>query len=101
MQNRAALLANAGAIVGSCLVGGAVVATRSAVDEIEPFGLAFLRYFQGAAVLFAVLVLLGKENIRIDRGNLRTFAVLGLLMYATFPVLFKVPSGTPPPQGAR
>jgi drug/metabolite transporter (DMT)-like permease len=88
LSDRSALLANLGSIVGSCLVGAAVVATRSAVDEIEPFGLAFLRYLQGAIVLFAVLRLRGSNHIRIPAPELRSIAILGLLMYALFPVLF-------------
>jgi drug/metabolite transporter (DMT)-like permease len=88
LHNRPALLANLGAAIGSCLVGAAVVATREAVDEIEPFGLAFLRYLQGALVLFAVLALQGNARLRHTRADLRSFAVLGLFMFAAFPVLF-------------
>jgi len=39
-------------------------------------------------VLFAVLALRGKQQFDVTRIDLQTFAVLGLLMYATFPVLF-------------
>jgi drug/metabolite transporter (DMT)-like permease len=88
LRTRPALLANLGAAIGSCLVGAAVVATREAVEEIEPFGLAFLRYLQGALILFAVLALQGNVRPRITRADFRTFAVLGILMFAAFPVLF-------------
>ncbi|CAN5729487.1 EamA family transporter [soil metagenome] len=76
------------AIVGSVLVGAAVVATRSAVDEIGPFSLAFLRYLQGGLILLALLAWRDSSRLRINRGDLRTFGFLGLLMYALFPVLF-------------
>jgi drug/metabolite transporter (DMT)-like permease len=88
LRNRPALLANLGAAVGSCLVGAAVVATREAVDEIDPFGLAFLRYLQGAVVLIVILAFQGNARPRITRADFRSFAVLGLLMFAAFPVLF-------------
>ncbi len=82
------LLPHAGAFVGSCLVGAAVVATRVAVDEIEPVGLAFLRYGQGALVLFLALILFTSTPIRATVPEVRSFAGLGILMFALFPVLF-------------
>ena len=88
MSRSSALLPHAGAFAGSCLVGAAVVATRVAVKEIDPFGLAFLRYGQGAVVLFAALALLKTSPLRATPADLRSFATLGLLMFALFPVLF-------------
>lgn len=82
------LLPHIGAFVGSCLVGAAVVATRVAVDEIEPVGLAFLRYGQGALVLFVALIAFTSTPIRASSKDLRSFAGLGILMFALFPVLF-------------
>lgn len=82
------LLPHLGAFIGSCLVGAAVVATRTAVKEIDPIGLAFLRYGQGALVLFAWLVLFTGTPIRVRSSEFRAFAELGLLMFALFPVLF-------------
>ncbi len=76
------------AIVGSVLVGAAVVATRSAVDEIGPFSLAFLRYLQGGLILLALLAWRDRSGVRVTRCDARTFGFLGLLMYALFPVLF-------------
>jgi len=88
LNRRPVLTAHIAAIVGSVLVGAAVVATRSIVDDIQPFGLGFLRYLQGAIVLFVVLAMRRPESIRLGRSDLRTFAGLGILMYAIFPVLF-------------
>ncbi|MGD9711665.1 MAG: DMT family transporter [Thermomicrobiales bacterium] len=82
------LAPHAGALAGSCLVGAAVVATRVAVEDIDPIGLAFLRYVQGAFLLFAVVLLTGSSPLAITRRDIRSFALLGILMFALFPVLF-------------
>lgn len=88
MKTHSTIPAHAGAFISSCLVGAAVVATRSTVDEIDPIGLAFLRYAQGALLLFAVLAVTRTRTLMAKRDELRMFALLGLLMFALFPVLF-------------
>jgi drug/metabolite transporter (DMT)-like permease len=88
VNDSSALVANASAIAGSCLVGAAVVVTRLAVEDIDPIGLAFLRYAQGGLLLFAVLAISGKHVARPHRDDLPRLALLGLLMFAAFPVLF-------------
>jgi drug/metabolite transporter (DMT)-like permease len=79
---------NLAAFVGSCLLGAAVVATREVVDEIAPLNLAFLRYALGGACLAALAQLLRPGALRLPREELPKIALLGVLMYALFPLLF-------------
>ena len=79
---------NVAAFVGSCLLGGAVVATRQVVDEIAPLNLAFLRYALGGVCLAALVQILRPGALRLPREELPKIAALGVLMYALFPFLF-------------
>ena len=79
---------NIAAFVGSCLLGGAVVATRKVVGDIAPLNLAFLRYALGGAFLAAMVSMLRPGALRLPRPELPRIALLGVLMYALFPVLF-------------
>lgn len=90
MKRSATIAGNLAAFVGSCLLGGAVVATRSVVDDIPPLNLAFLRYAIGGAALAAVVSLLRPAALRIPRHELPRIAGLGVLMYALFPLLFNL-----------
>jgi drug/metabolite transporter (DMT)-like permease len=79
---------NLAAFVGSCLLGAAVVATREVVGEIAPLNLAFLRYALGGACLAALAQLLRPGALRLPKEELPKIALLGVLMYALFPLLF-------------
>lgn len=88
MSYRSVLEGNAAALVGASLLGASVVATRSAVEHIAPLDLAFLRYALGGACLAALLWVLRLGSLRIPRAELPRIALLGMLMYALFPLLF-------------
>lgn len=88
MKITPAIEGNVAAFVGSCLLGGAVVATRKVVDDIAPLNLAFLRYALGGAFLAAMVSLLRPGALRLPKVELPRIALLGILMYALFPVLF-------------
>ena len=88
MKLNPAVEGNVAAFIGSCLLGGAVVATRQVVDDISPLNLAFVRYALGGAFLAALLSLIRPGALRLPRKELPKIAVLGVLMYALFPVLF-------------
>ena len=88
MKLSPAVEGNLAAFVGSCLLGAAVVATRQVVDEIAPLNLAFLRYALGGACLAALVQLIRPGSLRLPREALPKIALLGVLMYALFPVLF-------------
>jgi drug/metabolite transporter (DMT)-like permease len=79
---------NLAAFVGSCLLGAAVVATRQVVDDIAPLNLAFLRYALGGACLAALVQVLRPGSLRLPRAVLPKIVLLGILMYALFPVVF-------------
>ncbi|MCC6314567.1 MAG: DMT family transporter, partial [Thermomicrobiales bacterium] len=79
---------NLSAFVASCLLGGAVVATRKVVGDIAPLNLAFLRYMLGGAYLAAVVAMLRPGTLRVARADLPNIVLLGVLMYALFPFLF-------------
>jgi drug/metabolite transporter (DMT)-like permease len=79
---------NIAAFAGSCLLGGAVVATRKIIGDVAPLNLAFLRYAIGGACLAALVSMLRPGALRIPRDQLPRIALLGVLMYALFPVLF-------------
>lgn len=88
MRLTPAIEGNIAAFVGSCLLGGAVVATRKVVGDIAPLNLAFLRYALGGVCLAALVSMLRAGTLRIPRNQLPPIALLGVLMYALFPVLF-------------
>jgi drug/metabolite transporter (DMT)-like permease len=88
MKRTPAIEGNIAAFVGSCLLGGAVVATRKVIGEVAPLNLAFLRYALGGVCLAALVSVLRPGALRIPRDQLPPIALLGVLMYALFPVLF-------------
>lgn len=88
MKLTPAIEGNIAAFAGSCLLGAAVVATRKIIGDVAPLNLAFLRYALGGACLAAVLSAFRPGSLRIPRDQLAPIALLGMLMYALFPVLF-------------
>jgi drug/metabolite transporter (DMT)-like permease len=88
VTRRELLVGNVAALAASSLFGGAVVATRVAVEDVPPLTLALLRFGQGGFILIAVLWLVRRDLLRVARGDLRLFALLGALLYAVFPLLF-------------
>lgn len=88
MKLTPAIEGNIAAFIGSCLLGGAVVATRKIIGDIAPLNLAFLRYAIGGACLAAFVSAIRPGALRIPRGQLAPIVLLGVLMYALFPVLF-------------
>lgn len=88
MKPSPVLAGNLAGFVGSCLLGGSVVATRIIVEHIAPLHLAFLRFLIGGACLAAALTLLRRGAWRIPRSALPRIALLGVCMYAALPTLF-------------
>jgi drug/metabolite transporter (DMT)-like permease len=88
MKLTPAIEGNIAAFVGSCLLGGAVVATRKVIGDVAPLNLAFLRYALGGVCLAALVSVLRPGALRIPREQLPPIALLGVLMFALFPVLF-------------
>ena len=88
MKLTPAIEGNVAAFAGACLLGGAVVATRKVVGDVAPLNLAFLRYALGGVFLAAMVSLLRPGALRIPKIELPRVALLGILMYALFPVLF-------------
>jgi drug/metabolite transporter (DMT)-like permease len=87
-QQVRASAANAAAAVAAVLFGASVVAVRVVVRDVPPLTLAFLRYAQGALVLFLALLLFRRERLRVDRSDVPYLALLGVLFYAIFPITF-------------
>ena len=83
------LAANAGAFVAAVLFGSSVVAVRVAVQEVPPLSLAVLRFGQGGLLLVFVLLLVGgREVLRVKRRDLPLLVLLGAIFFAVFPVTF-------------
>jgi drug/metabolite transporter (DMT)-like permease len=80
--------ANASAAAAAVLFGASVVAVRVAVRDVPPLSLAFLRYAQGALVLFVALLLFRRDRLRVDRSDVPYLGLLGVLFYAIFPITF-------------
>jgi drug/metabolite transporter (DMT)-like permease len=83
-----ALIANAGLVASGLLSGAAVVATRVAVQSVPPLSLAVLRYAQGGLILGLCLLLVAPSHARVCRQDYKLLAVLGILLFAAFPLLF-------------
>jgi drug/metabolite transporter (DMT)-like permease len=73
------LLPVAAAAMSGFLVGAAIVATRSVVDQAGPASLALLRYAIGFALL-AIPALLG-PRVRLDKRDLLPIAALGIVQF--------------------
>lgn len=82
------LAGNLAAMAGSVLFGGAVVATRSAGEDVSPLVLAVLRFGQGGLILFGVLALFDATKLRLERRDLPLVVFLAGILFAVFPLLF-------------
>ncbi len=83
------LAANAGAFVAAVLFGSSVVAVRVAVQEVPPLSLAVLRFGQGGLLLVFVLLLVGgRDVLRVKWRDLPLLVLLGAIFFAVFPVTF-------------
>lgn len=74
-----AMLAGAAAAVTGILVGAAIVATRSVVDEAGPATLALLRYLIALGCLLPPLLL--STRTRFERHDLVPIALLGITQF--------------------
>jgi drug/metabolite transporter (DMT)-like permease len=84
------LRANASAATAAVLFGASVVAVRVAVREVPPISLAVLRMGQGGLLLAAVLLVVAPGLLRARWERLRLFALLGLVLFAAFPLTFNI-----------
>ncbi len=79
---------NLGAFVSALLFGASVVATRVAVRDVPPISLAVLRFGQGGLLLFLVLFAAARGLLRVERRDVPSLALLGVILFAVFPVTF-------------
>jgi drug/metabolite transporter (DMT)-like permease len=82
------LHANASAATAAVLFGGSVVAVRVAVRDVPPVSLAVLRLGLGSLLLASAVLLVAPELLRARWERLRLFALLGLVLFAVFPLTF-------------
>lgn len=75
----------AAAATSGFLVGSAIVATRSVVDQAGPASLAFLRYAIGFCCLVVPVMLAGRPHF--DRRDLLPIALLGIAQFGILVVL--------------
>ena len=87
---QADLRANASAATAAVLFGASVVAVRVAVRDIPPISLAVLRIGQGGLLLAAILLVFAPDLLRVRWERLRLFALLGLVLFALFPLTFNI-----------
>ena len=81
------LAANAGAFVAAVLFGSSVV--RVVVQEVPPLSLAVLRFGEAALLLvFVLMILRGRELLSVKWRELPLLALLGIVLFAVFPVTF-------------
>jgi drug/metabolite transporter (DMT)-like permease len=81
---------NAGAAMAAVLFGASVVAVRVAVRDVPPISLAVLRIGQGGLLLAVVLLVVAPDRLRVRWERLRLFALLGLVLFALFPLTFNI-----------
>jgi drug/metabolite transporter (DMT)-like permease len=84
------LRANASAAVAAVLFGASVVAVRVAVRDVPPFSLAVLRFGQGGLLLVGLLLAVAPGLLRARWERLRLFGLLGLVLFALFPLTFNI-----------
>jgi drug/metabolite transporter (DMT)-like permease len=84
------LRANASAAMAAALFGVSVVAVRVAVRDVPPISLAVLRMGQGGLLLAGVLLVVAPALLRTRWERLRLFALLGLVLFAAFPLTFNI-----------
>jgi drug/metabolite transporter (DMT)-like permease len=82
------LHANASAAMAAVLFGASVVAVRVAVRTVPPVSLAVLRMGQGSLLLAGTLLVVAPELLRSSWERLRLFALLGVVLFAVFPLTF-------------
>jgi drug/metabolite transporter (DMT)-like permease len=82
------LRANASAASAAVLFGVSVVAVRVAVREVPPVSLAVLRFGQGGLLLAAILLVVAPRYLRTGWDRLLLFGLLGLVLFALFPLTF-------------
>jgi len=80
--------ANAGAFIAAILFGASVVAVRVAVQDIPPLTLAILRFGQGGFLLLLLLLIWGRDLLRVDRRDVPYLILLGAIFFTIFPVTF-------------
>ncbi len=84
------LRANAGAATAAVLFGASVVAVRLAVRDIPPISLAVLRIGPGGLLLAGILLAVAPRLLRVRRERLRLLALLGVVLFALFPLTFNI-----------
>ena len=84
------LRANASAALAAVLFGASVVAVRVAVRHVPPVSLAVLRFGQGGLLLAVLLLVVAPGRLLVRWERLRLFALLGLVLFALFPLTFNL-----------
>ena len=87
-SGRNRLGANVAAAFAAILFGASVVAVRIAVRDVPPLTLAFLRFGQGAVVLFVALTAFKRDLLAVQRRDFPFLALLGALLFTIFPYTF-------------
>jgi drug/metabolite transporter (DMT)-like permease len=82
------LHANASAAMAAVLFGASVVAVRVAVRDVPPVSLAVLRMGLGSLLLVGGVLLVAPRLLRASWDRLRLFGLLGLVLFAVFPLTF-------------
>jgi drug/metabolite transporter (DMT)-like permease len=90
VRSSADLRANASAAMAAVLFGASVVAVRVAVRDVPPVSLAVLRFGQGGLLLAAVLLAAAPRYLRTRWDRLLLFGLLGLVLFALFPLTFNI-----------
>jgi drug/metabolite transporter (DMT)-like permease len=76
--------------MAAVLFGASVVAVRVAVRDVPPISLAVLRIGQGGLLLAVILLVVAPDRMRVRWERLRLFALLGLVLFALFPLTFNI-----------
>src|SRR5215208_8335066 len=87
-RSSADVRANASAAMAAVLFGASVVAVRVAVRDVPPVSLAVLRMGQGSLLLAGTLLVVAPGLLRSSWQRLRLFALLGVVLFAVFPLTF-------------
>lgn len=82
------LHANASAAMAAVLFGASVVAVRVAVRDVPPVSLAVLRMGLGSLLLVGGVLVVAPRLLRSSWERLRLFGLLGLVLFAVFPLTF-------------
>jgi drug/metabolite transporter (DMT)-like permease len=76
--------------MAAVLFGASVVAVRVAVRDVPPVSLAVLRFGQGGLLLAAILLVVAPSYLRTRWDRLLLFGLLGLVLFALFPLTFNI-----------